>query len=222
MGRLLRAQNVVQGLVAAAGAGDRIALDATVLSTEQRVGRPVAQAGQLDAIFELQKAVVFDILDALGIVPTQQEREAIMGNRTGNLIAFVAYGRGLEAMDRGDYADALGHFQEAARLDPGFRAARTQRIEAQQVSAAQNIAAIGELATAEIGAAQAGAIAQQVIDQVNHSPAATMTQPVPAAGPSVTTPQDRRPAAEQQRDSPIGAAARATVIIVIPRPGGQP
>ena len=43
------------------------------------------------------------------------------------LAAFLAYSRGLEAMDAGDYARAARHFGEAARADPSFRAASQGR-----------------------------------------------------------------------------------------------
>jgi tetratricopeptide (TPR) repeat protein len=227
MGRLLRAQNVVQGLIT--GTDDRLALNATVLHTELGAGRDVAQAGQLDAIFELQKQMVFAILDALGIVPTARERDAITGNRTGSLMAFIAYGNGLEAMDRGDYTAALDYFREAARLDPGFRAAGAQRAEAQLITSAATIDNLGSLAAVEIGSIPIATLTQQIVDQVNHSPASSMTQTQTAT--SATTSQHRNPATEQQPESPLSTATKATVEVVvpnpirpsvIPRPGGGP
>jgi tetratricopeptide (TPR) repeat protein len=224
MGRLLRAQNVVQGLIT--GGGNQLALSATVLNTEQRAGRDLARSGQVDAIFDLQKEMVFGILDALGIVPTAQERDAITGNRTGNLIAFVSYGRGLEAMDRGDYSEALNHFQESSRLDPAFRAAGAQRLEAQQVSTASSAEQISEIAVVEIGAVQAATLTQQIVDQVNYSPSTTMTQqptqstaPPPPQGQPGQVPN---PTTESQQQSPLSSASTARLIFIIPRPGGAP
>jgi tetratricopeptide (TPR) repeat protein len=224
MGRLLRAQTVVQGLIS--GSDNQLAVNASVLNTEQRAARDLARSGQVEGIFTLQKEMVFGILDALGIVPTAQERDAITGNRTGNLIAFVAYGRGLEAMDRGDYSEALNHFQESARLDPTFRAAQLQRLEAQHVSSASSAERISEIAVVEIGAVQAAALTQQIVDQVNYSPSTTMTQQTTqATAPPVPPGQSGQvpnPTVDGQQQSPLSAASTARLIFIIPRPGGTP
>jgi len=125
-GRVLRAEHVVQG--ALTGLGDQgIRLDADVLrSVEGTTTGEVLAEDQVERIFDLEKRAVFEVLDALGVVITAAEREAIDENRAANLLAFLAYGRGLQAMDRGDYEAAQGFFQQAVSLDPGFAPAQTQ------------------------------------------------------------------------------------------------
>jgi tetratricopeptide (TPR) repeat protein len=223
MGRLLRAEHVVQGLIS--GSETDLALDATILNTERRgTASELNHRGRIEAIFDLQKQVVFGILDALGIVPTAQEREAITGNRTGNLVAFIAYGRGLEALDRGDYSQALNHFREAAVLDPGFRAASVQQSNAQELSAAPPAEQVGIAAVTEIGAPTAATLAQQILNEVNPSPASNMTNAGDDAGAgstAVTATQTSNPGTEADPKPPLVSAITARIIITIPRPGGS-
>lgn len=218
MGRLLKAEHVVQGVMS--GTGDDLALDASVLATAaQTTLEEVNRRGTIEAIFDLEKDVVFDILDALNITITAAEREAITSNRTGNLVAFIAYGRGLEALDRGDYGEALSQFQQATQLDPGFSAARVQQIEADQLSSAAGSSPdqVAEAGYTEVGApAAAGDLAADILDQVNFSPATTMT----STQTSTTQTQARNPTSEQKPEPTTSQATPARVIIVIPRPGG--
>src|SRR4029077_13905167 len=55
---------------------------------------------------------------------TEAERERILRQGPKNLAAFLAYSRGLEDLDRGDYPGAARHFGAAAPADPSFQAAQ--------------------------------------------------------------------------------------------------
>ena len=129
-GRVLRSEHVVQGALTALGT-QGMRLDADLLRSAQgtNVGEVTAEE-DLEAIFDLEKTAVFEVLSALGVELTEAEREAIDENRTASLQAFLAYGRGLQALDRGDYQAAQQFFQEAAALDPGFGPAQLQLQEA--------------------------------------------------------------------------------------------
>jgi tetratricopeptide (TPR) repeat protein len=132
VGRLLKAEHVVQGIIAQSSP-QQIRMDATVLNTQRReAAGSFGREQQMAAIFDLEKEIVFNIFSTLGVTLTAAERERINENRTGNLLAFLAYGRGLEAMDAGNYQQATQFFRQAAQLDPDF-----DRAEAQQQQAAQ-------------------------------------------------------------------------------------
>src|SRR5437667_243634 len=127
VGRLLRAERMVQGTVTipSTGAGS-VRLTASVV-TGAGVIWPVAPAtGPLPQLLGLEKQVVFGLAAQLGIALTEAERQRILKEGPRNLAAFLAYSRGLEAMDAGDYSRAAFHFGEAARVDPSFRAASQQ------------------------------------------------------------------------------------------------
>lgn len=83
----------------------------------------VRAGGSLEEFFAVEKDFVFALIDQMGIIPTDTEREAIESIKTENLLAFLAYSRGLDARDRGDYPAASAAFAEAARLDPSFEEA---------------------------------------------------------------------------------------------------
>lgn len=130
-GRMLRAEHVVQGVVAALPE-DTIRMDSDVLNTGrgESAGDATAQS-TLESIFDIEKETVFRILDILGVEVTAAEREAIGQNRADNLLAFLSYGQGLTAMDDGRYDEAQQFFGEALQADPGFAAAQTARTEAE-------------------------------------------------------------------------------------------
>ncbi len=123
VGRLLRAERMVQGTATIPPRGP-VQISATVVMGTGVV-RPVGQVtGPFLKLLELEKQVVFDLAAQLGIELTQAERERILRQGPKNLAAFLAYSRGLDDLDRGDYAGAARNFGAAAQADPSFQAAR--------------------------------------------------------------------------------------------------
>lgn len=136
-GRLLRAARVVQGSLRDEARGDNLRLDATVVATQ--TGAITARGGASDRLaelFALQKRVVFDLLRQMGITLSAAERQAIGERPTADLQAFLAFSRGLDAEDRGDFATAASQFNAAAARDPSFRAARDRAAAAVRLGAA--------------------------------------------------------------------------------------
>ena len=145
VGRLLRAERLVQGTATIPPRGP-VQLSATVV-TGTGVVRPVGQVtGPFSKLLDLEKQVVFDLAAQLGLELTQAEREQILRQGPKSLAAFLAYSRGLEAMDRGDYGAAARHFRSAAQADPSFQAARDGQQAATAAPAAE-LATGGELVT---------------------------------------------------------------------------
>ncbi len=123
-GRMLRAAHVVQGTLVALPE-DTLRFDTDVLDVGSGASAGDATSQRpLDDLFDMEKDAVFRILDILGVETTAAEREAIGQNRAANLLAFLAYGRGLLSMDEGEFGRAQAHFQEALQADPGFDAAQ--------------------------------------------------------------------------------------------------
>jgi len=119
-GRMLRAEHVVQGAVTVIGT-EAVEIDTDVVNTEAAASAGSAQgADALEQIFDAEKEVVFGVIELLGIELTPAEVEAINENRAANLLAFLAYGRGLRALDGGDYVTAAEEFAAALDLDAGF------------------------------------------------------------------------------------------------------
>jgi TolB-like protein len=144
-GRLLRASRVVQGTIAERGANLRV--DAAVVDVATAgVAGSAGATDALNRLFDLEKQVVLSIFTSLGIQLSDQERAAINQRPTQNVQAFLAYSRGLEAEDRGDFNGAREAYGEAAGLDPSFRAA------AQGASAAGDLSLAAQQTTAQVEA----------------------------------------------------------------------
>jgi len=134
-GRLVGAASVVQGQFDVTPTQVRV--DASVVrAADAQVAATGSGADQMRALFDIEKQVVFQLIDKLGITLTPAERVAISERPTSNLQAFLLYSRGLEAQDRGDFGAAASAFQGAARQDPSFGAAATQAQNSQNAQTA--------------------------------------------------------------------------------------
>jgi tetratricopeptide (TPR) repeat protein len=123
-GRMLRTAHIVQGTLASLPE-DTLRFDTDVVDVGRGASAGDATAQRpLEHLFDMEKEAVFRILDILGVETTAAEREAIGQNRAENLLAFLAYGRGLLAMDEGEFGQAQEYFREAIQADPGFDAAQ--------------------------------------------------------------------------------------------------
>lgn len=234
-GRLLRSEHVVQGVLTTLGQNN-IQFDAEVMNTVQaQSAGSVTDQNQLEAIFDMEKGLVFQILDVLGAELTQAEREAINENRAESILAFLAYGEGLMAMDRGDFQAASGLFRQASSIDPRFRAAQSATTQAETLDDASATTtgdmqsdAAGEMGGVT-GVADAGAIApvdnllQETSQDVNPSASSAVID----QGTTTTAGNDNQQAAErdatQEATQQEGTATTTTarVTISVRRPGGD-
>ncbi len=237
-GRLLRAEHVVQGALSTLP-GENLRLDAEILHTVR--GTPAGQASGQDALqrlFDLEKAAVFRILETLGVSLTPAEREAILNNRAANLLAFLAYGQGLMALDRGDYGAAQGYFRQALGLDPAFRPAAAAQVQAQVLQQAAlttpsdlAVRADAELAPPAVEAAETGLAATGVAsttlstlggvaNELVPTPAATLVGTGSTTSGVTEQGQNRNPTQESKGQEGVTTPTTATIQIVIRRPGG--
>jgi TolB-like protein len=156
-GRLVGAAEVVEGQFAT-GPRDQVRLDATVVrAADAQVAAAGSNADQLRALFDIEKVVVLELLEKLGITLTPAERVAISERPTRDLAAFLLYSRGLEAEDRGDFAAAAQAFEQAALRDPAFRDA-SERAATSQGAQIMLRAPATDLAVAAVGGGHAAAI----------------------------------------------------------------
>jgi tetratricopeptide (TPR) repeat protein len=126
VGHLLGTKKIVQGSFLDL-AGDKLRLDANLTDAFTKASKPAGEiSGELGRFFRLEKMLVFKVIDELGITLAEAEEQAILTIPTENLLAFLAYSRGLDARDRGDYQQARAEFQQAVNMDRNFKAAQTQ------------------------------------------------------------------------------------------------
>src|SRR5712691_8091927 len=136
VGRLLRAERMVQGVAAITENGP-VRMSATVVRGDGTVRSGAQANGTFKQLLELEKQLVFGLATELGIQLTEAERQRILRQGTKNLAAFLAYSQGIEALDRGDYRAAASAFAAAARADPSFQQARQQQQAAEAAPAVQ-------------------------------------------------------------------------------------
>jgi tetratricopeptide (TPR) repeat protein len=158
-GRILGAGRIIQGTVS--GNEALLVMEGAVVP----VGDPTAtvspaltEQDRLQAFFEAQKRLVLGLYEALGIELTPAERERVNQRPTQSVQALLAWGRGLEAEDRGDYAAAAAFYAEAAATDPGFENAQIRAVDAQASAAALGVTtgALQEIALTQLPPASGG------------------------------------------------------------------
>lgn len=199
-GRLLGARHVVQADLA--GSREALVLDAAVVELqggEESIAALDAR-GSLDGIFDMQKEILFDVVDALGITLTAAEREALSERATTNLMALLEYGRGLEDEAAGRWDAASAHYRSAASLDPAFSAASQ--------------------AAAELGAA-AGAVGIATSQLLLELTLPDLSGLVEELGALVNFAGIRDPAQELLGTEGTGAGSLSLEIILVPPGGGE-
>jgi TolB-like protein len=149
-GRMLRAARVLQGSVQDVPGRTQIKLDAAMVnSANASVVASGSASDQLQQLFALQKQVLLALVQQMGIALSPAEQRALTERPTADLQAFLAFSRGLEAEDRGDWKAAEASFTAAVARDPNFRAAKDKQQTAQRVTAtlqvpATQLAGVGE------------------------------------------------------------------------------
>ncbi len=182
----------------------------------------------------MEKGLVFQILDVLGAALTPAEREAINENRAESILAFLAYGEGLMAMDRGDFQGASDLFQQAASIDPSFDAAASATTEAQSLDDASTTSTteIQDASAGETGAvtgvADAGDIVptDNLLQETSQDVNPSATSAVIDQGTTTTAGDENQQAAERDATQAATqqegtAATTARVTISVRRPGGD-
>jgi TolB-like protein len=126
VGRLVGARRIVIGEVMELPGG-QLRLGSRVAETQTGAISAVASAtGRIDAIFDLEKRLVFELFDGLQVTLTPRERAEVEQRPTRNIAALLAYSRGVRAEVLGNLPLATSEYEAATRLDPNFRLARTK------------------------------------------------------------------------------------------------
>ncbi|HSN14875.1 MAG TPA: CsgG/HfaB family protein, partial [Anaeromyxobacteraceae bacterium] len=213
-GRILRAQNVVQGSIQQPDAAD-IQLDANAInSVDANVAATGSAGGAMDKMLDAQKELVLQLLDKLGVAITPAERTALEERPTRNLQAFLLYSRGLAAQDNGDFGGAASLFGQAARMDPGFRDASSRAAASQSMSSASNTPAEQVAGPGDQGPGNGNT--RELADAINPSAGSLIDL---HADPGAQPPGLRPGLPESQgNDNVIPGALNGTIIIIIPRP----
>ena len=145
VGRLLRAERMVQGVATILQNGP-VRMSATVVRGDGEVRTGAEANGSFKQLLDLEKQIVFGLATELGIQLTEAERQRILRQGPKNLAAFLAYSKGLEALDRADYRMAAAAFGAAVHADPSFQSAAEHQQAAEAVPVLE--ATPGDVSTA--------------------------------------------------------------------------
>lgn len=217
-GRLLRAEHVIQGVITTLG-GENLRLDTDVLNIPRSASAGTLTAeDQIQNLFEMEKDLVFrTIRDVLGVELTPAEEQQIRENRSQNILAFLAYGRGLRERDQGNYAGAVAQFQQAQQLDPGFGAASAAVSETSDMSDAATSGTAGVAQTAATGG---GTSTTGTLSGASEGVNPTPTSGTLDQGSTQGGPENTRDAVQESQGQEGATSTKAQIRIVIKRPGG--
>ena len=124
VGRLLGVRSIVKGsYLITPDLG--MSIDTGIYRLDQVMHPTMANLdGNLARLFQMEKELVLRILDYLKIELSPQQRERILRIPTQNIMAFINYCRGLNALDQGEFPEAREYFEQAVKMDENFIQAR--------------------------------------------------------------------------------------------------
>jgi len=135
VGHLIQAQRLVMGRLTALPSGRDVRLGVQLADVAQgTLAQAVDASAPVADVLVAEKALAFRLFDAMGIVLAPDERAAVEQRPTANLVALLAYGRGVRLQYLGDFHGAETEFRRAAKASPGFTDARTRASEIRRLS----------------------------------------------------------------------------------------
>jgi len=120
-GLLLGASKIVTGSFLSLD-GKSIDIVSSLTITKTKTSRPSKSvSGGIEKLFEIEKELALGILDDMGIILTEAERNTIIKRvPTRSFDAFMAYSRGLYYEDKGMYKEAAQEYEKSISIDPKF------------------------------------------------------------------------------------------------------
>ena len=124
LGRLLGAGYLVGGdLTSEDQARLGILSDVLQVKDQNSLGRPSAE-GMVEQLFDLEKKILFEVVDLLKIKLTKPQREKLSRPLTTSYQALLYLSCGLDAGDRGNFSQAGYCYRKALENDPQLSPAR--------------------------------------------------------------------------------------------------
>jgi len=232
-GHLIGASQVVQGQFDVQP--NQVRVNATVVRTQDAgVAATGTGSDRLQALFDVEKQVVLQLLGKMGITLTPSEQTAISERPTRDLEAFLLYSRGLAAQDQGNFGAATQAFQAAAQRDPGFSAAGSAAASSQQAQSASTASA-GDMASdlggggvgggggggqsnSDIGQTLAGGINGTVTSGASGLPTGNGNTTGGSTGTPIVSPPTKQGICGPVICGPQNTGLIGTIIIIITRP----
>lgn len=124
VGKLSGAQWLVGGDITAGGPSQlRIESHLLKVPTQSILGNPLAQ-GPLTDLFSMEKEILFEIIRLLKIKVTTEEKEKLEKPISTSINALLAFFKGVDESDRGNYKNASALYEKALKEDPNIGVAK--------------------------------------------------------------------------------------------------
>ena len=124
-GRLLGTRQVISGGIERLGESG-VNLSAAVVDarTGKLNGDGVSAGGRLSDLLRLEKKIIFNLLADMQVTLKPAEKQALSEYPTENMLAFIAFGKGVRLQSRRRWRESKQQFELALEYDPGFELAR--------------------------------------------------------------------------------------------------
>jgi hypothetical protein len=160
-------------------------------STTEDVVGAFSVTAEMEEFFELQKEIVYHVLQVLKVSFTPEEEKRFSKYHTKNLKAVTHFGQGLDALDAGQWKDARDFFKKAVVEDADFELARyyqgaTPAATAPPISSLSAMS-VGQLAANAATAVDAASASQAGISQGQTAGPEVVRSSAPAPAPAPTT-----------------------------------
>jgi TolB-like protein len=134
VGRLLGARYLVGGAIYPGKISD-LSITSSILEVkkEDLIGRPSAE-GLESTIFQMEKLILFEIIDLLDIALTPEQKVKLEKPITTNINALINLCNAIDSSDRGNYSKAENYYKNALNQDPELAPALDGLKELQQLN----------------------------------------------------------------------------------------
>ena len=127
-GKLLGAGRLISGGIERLSETSlQINAGAIITATGELQGKGAQATGSLAEILALEKILFFELIRDLGMRLTEAEVEAVKPLPTKNILAFLAFCKGLDFDDKNQLEAAAAQYERAVQLDPAFAIARQKK-----------------------------------------------------------------------------------------------
>ena len=171
---------------------ERVQIESAVVDSSNGQTSAVSHSdGNITTFFTLQKKVVYDTLQGMGLPVDSlppEVRARLAQFQTQNFEAFRAFANGLNAQDEGRFAQAKAFFQRAIELDPSFTLAKDMEVAMPAADTRNGLQLQAVLREAVKNATQSGK--DSVALDVAHAVAAIQSGMTVVAGPAPASSSD--------------------------------
>ena len=134
VGKLLRAQYLIGGDILKLNINEfQLKSDLLKVSAKEIAGRSTTEGKLLEGLFQMEKDLLFEIIELLKIEISDQEKKLLKKPLSTSIEALLNFFKGIYNSDRGNYRKAVIFYEKALKEDPGLSLAKEALQELQEL-----------------------------------------------------------------------------------------